>query len=58
MTVVVSSQTMVAITTKKLETPMMIHSNTASTSGVTPTLLIIFIDRLAPMKNKVTISSF
>lgn len=49
---------MVAITTKKLLTPMIIQSETASTNGLNPTAFTVLRERLAPIRNNVRTRPF
>ena len=51
-------QSIVFITTKKEDTPIIIHRRTASNSGFTPTFLIMDKESPAQMKNRVTTRAF
>ena len=50
---VLSNYSIVAVTTVKLNTPIIIQRETARTRGLMPTDFIIFGDKLAPIKNSV-----
>ena len=51
-------QSIVFITTKRLLNPIIIQRNMANNNGFIPTDFIVEIDKLAPIKNKVSTRPF